>query len=102
MFDYIEMFYNPKRKHAHNGMLSPIEFERQQKLNNQGVQETRGYSLGTFRFSRIIGVCSGGRVELGVIKPQSHGALYKMPWSRDLAGSISGNNMKTKWLELWQ
>ena len=37
VFDYIEMFYNPKRKHAHNGMLSPIEFERQQKLNNQGV-----------------------------------------------------------------
>ncbi|SPF81496.1 hypothetical protein PRI8871_03320 [Pseudoprimorskyibacter insulae] len=37
VFDYIEMFYNPKRKHAHNGMLSPIEFERQQKLNNKGV-----------------------------------------------------------------
>ncbi|NVO29142.1 transposase [Donghicola sp. C2-DW-16] len=26
-----------KHKHAHDGMLSPIEFERQQKLNNQGV-----------------------------------------------------------------
>ncbi|WP_420845594.1 IS3 family transposase [Marivivens niveibacter] len=37
VFDYIEMFYNPKRKHAHNDMLSPIEFERQQKLKNQGV-----------------------------------------------------------------
>ncbi len=23
VFDYIEMFYNPKRKHARNGMLSP-------------------------------------------------------------------------------
>jgi putative transposase len=31
MFDYIEMFYNPKRKHAKNGMLSPIDFERQLK-----------------------------------------------------------------------
>jgi len=30
-FDYIEMFYNPKRKHVRNGMLSPVEFERQQK-----------------------------------------------------------------------
>ncbi len=29
MFDYIEMFYNPKRKHANNGMLSPVNFERQ-------------------------------------------------------------------------
>jgi putative transposase len=37
VFDYIEMFYNPKRKHARNGMLSPIEFEKQQKLNQQGV-----------------------------------------------------------------
>jgi len=37
VFDYIEFFYNPKRKHARNGMLSPVEFERQQKLNRQGV-----------------------------------------------------------------
>lgn len=31
-FDYIEMFYNPKRKHVRNGMLSPVEFERLQKI----------------------------------------------------------------------
>ncbi|WP_404829691.1 IS3 family transposase [Stappia indica] len=31
-FDYIEMFYNPKRKHVRNGMLSPVEFERQQEM----------------------------------------------------------------------
>jgi len=37
VFDYIEMFYNPKRKHARNGMLSPVEFERQQKVNQEGV-----------------------------------------------------------------
>ena len=27
VFDYIELFYNPKRRHAKNGMLSPVEFE---------------------------------------------------------------------------
>jgi len=37
VFDYIEMFYNPVRKHVRNGMLSPVEFERQQILNAQGV-----------------------------------------------------------------
>ena len=37
VFDYIEMFYNPKRKHARNGMLSPVEFERQQKVKREGV-----------------------------------------------------------------
>jgi len=38
VFDYIEMFYNPKRKHTNNGMLSPVDFEaRQQKLNGAGV-----------------------------------------------------------------
>ncbi len=30
IFDYIEFFYNPKRKHGNNGMLSPIDFEQQQ------------------------------------------------------------------------
>jgi putative transposase len=37
VFDYIEMFYNPVRKHARNGMLSPMEFERQQILKAEGV-----------------------------------------------------------------
>ncbi|MEQ6250535.1 IS3 family transposase [Sulfitobacter sp. HNIBRBA3233] len=37
VFDYIEMFYNSKRKHARNGMLSPVDFERQQKLRHEGV-----------------------------------------------------------------
>ena len=37
VFDYIEMFYNPQRKHVRNGILSPIEFEAQQKLNPQSV-----------------------------------------------------------------
>ncbi|WP_261936359.1 IS3 family transposase [Sphingomonas bisphenolicum] len=37
VFDYIEMFYNPVRKHARNGMLSPAQFERQQILKADGV-----------------------------------------------------------------
>tara|TARA_R110002095_G_scaffold62952_2_gene53117 strand:+ start:219 stop:560 length:342 start_codon:yes stop_codon:yes gene_type:complete len=37
VFDYIEMFYNPKRKHVRNGMLSPVPFERQQISKNEGV-----------------------------------------------------------------
>jgi putative transposase len=45
MFDYIEMFYNPTRKHARNGMLSPVEFERQHKTQSEGVWKTRGDSL---------------------------------------------------------
>lgn len=28
VFDYIEMFYNPKRRHGYNNRLSPAEFER--------------------------------------------------------------------------
>lgn len=36
-FDYIEMFYNPKRKHVRNGMLSPVEFEWQHKTRTEGV-----------------------------------------------------------------
>ena len=37
VFDYIEMFYNPQRKHVRNGMLSPVEFEAKHKMNPQGV-----------------------------------------------------------------
>lgn len=32
VFDYIEMFYNPTRKHVRNGMLSPVEFERRHQI----------------------------------------------------------------------
>ena len=31
VLDYIEMLYNPKRKHVRNGVLSPVEFEKQQQ-----------------------------------------------------------------------
>lgn len=44
VFNYIAFFYNPQRKHVRNGRLSQIDFEQQQKLKLQGVQETRGYS----------------------------------------------------------
>jgi putative transposase len=32
LFDYIERFYNPKRRHSTLGYLSPMEFEMNAKL----------------------------------------------------------------------
>jgi putative transposase len=38
MFDYIEMFYNPTRKHTNNGILSPVDYKiKQRKMNEAGV-----------------------------------------------------------------
>ena len=37
VFDYIEMFYKPVRKHVRNGMLPPVKFERQQIMKQEGV-----------------------------------------------------------------
>ena len=38
VFDYIEMFYNTTRKHTNNGMLSPVDYETEQrKMNEAGV-----------------------------------------------------------------
>jgi len=37
VFDYIEAFYNPRRRHGHIGNVSPVEFEKQYFLNNQSV-----------------------------------------------------------------
>jgi putative transposase len=34
VFDYIERFYNPKRRHSTIGYLSPMEFEKQAGLLN--------------------------------------------------------------------
>ena len=31
LFDYIEAFYNPKRRHSAIGYLSPAEFERRHR-----------------------------------------------------------------------
>ena len=46
VIEYIEMFYNAKRKHTNKGMLSPADFELlQQKLSEADVQETRGTSV---------------------------------------------------------
>lgn len=32
IFDYIEMFYNPKRRHSWNNQLSPVEYEKQYEM----------------------------------------------------------------------
>ena len=37
VFNYIELFYNPTRRHGNNGDLSPIEFEKNYFMNQAGV-----------------------------------------------------------------
>ncbi len=37
VFDYIELFYNPKRRRSHNDQLSPVEFEQRYLLKNGTV-----------------------------------------------------------------
>jgi putative transposase len=37
VFDYIEMFYNPKRRHGFNNQLSPVEFEKRHLLSLESV-----------------------------------------------------------------
>lgn len=32
VFDYVEMFYNPTRKHLRNGMLSTVAFEKRHQI----------------------------------------------------------------------
>lgn len=44
VFDYIEMFYNPKRRHGFNNQLSPVEFEKRYTASLKSVQKTRGDS----------------------------------------------------------
>lgn len=37
VFDYIEMFYNPKRRHGFNNQPSPVEFEKRHLLSLESV-----------------------------------------------------------------
>jgi putative transposase len=37
MFIYIKMFCNPTRKHPRNGMLLPVDLQRQQEMKAEGV-----------------------------------------------------------------
>lgn len=37
IFDYIELFYNPKRRHGNNGNVSPVKLEMNYNLNQQSV-----------------------------------------------------------------
>ena len=37
IFDYIELFYNPKRRHGHADGVSPVEFENQFFTRQQSV-----------------------------------------------------------------
>jgi putative transposase len=37
VFDYIEMFYNAKRRHGFNNQLSPIEFEKRYNASLESV-----------------------------------------------------------------
>ncbi len=40
VFDYIERFYNPKRRHSTIGYLSPIAFEEEMELAQPTVHKT--------------------------------------------------------------
>lgn len=37
VFDYIEMFYNPKRHHSFNNQLSSVEFEKRYAASLESV-----------------------------------------------------------------
>lgn len=50
VLDYNSMFYNPKRNHVRNGMLSPLEFKPQQEIKPKvslklRAINTKGYCL---------------------------------------------------------
>ena len=45
IFNYIELFYNPSRRHGNNDGVSPIEFEKQYYQKLSSLYDTRGLPL---------------------------------------------------------
>jgi hypothetical protein len=68
VFDYIERFYNPKRRHSTIGYMSPMEFEKRAGLG--GCQPNRVQARWRKKRRRKMMVDKG----LGMLEP---GALYK-------------------------
>ena len=51
IFEYIEMFYNIKRRHGSNNQLSPVEYEKQYESKLKSVYWFGGYSKWTTKLS---------------------------------------------------
>ena len=101
MFEWIEGFYNPRRRHTSLGMLSPHEFEtRHTAAILEATADTTRYALfgSTRRFSRFpdghgLGVLAGDHVKIaqnGVRGLAGEGAAAIVPateeWSQDNDG----------------
>ena len=48
VFDYIEMFYNPKRRHGYATRPSPVGFDKHYFNRLESVQESRGDAIYCF------------------------------------------------------
>ena len=53
MFEYIEGFYNPRRRHSTLGMLSPVEFESSTPASRARARGNLNGMLKTLRVSNI-------------------------------------------------
>lgn len=54
IFDYIEMFYNSKRRHGSSNQMSPTEYENQYYQRLRSVWIIRGDSIRIWRHSRRV------------------------------------------------
>jgi len=57
VFDYIEMSYNPKRRHGYANRLSPLEFEKQYFTGSKVSRKARAIQISRM----MMGACSGLR-----------------------------------------
>lgn len=65
VFDDIEMFHNPKRKHVRNGMRSPVAFERRHNSSPMASTKLGALHLIVVRSSRRGKRC--GKLQLQAI-----------------------------------
>jgi hypothetical protein len=93
----INMLYNAKRKHTKNGMLSPVEFERQHETITEDVYKSWGYSMrralivltGTHQNGSRITIAGSGAVgfddagSLGIEFEKPPEMVVEPDWSRD-------------------
>ena len=59
IFDYIEVFYNRKRRHGYLGNISPVDFEKRSAKSLETVHEFRAKPFGPFATLAMLVSTSG-------------------------------------------
>lgn len=78
--NYIELFYNPKRKHARNGMLSPLTSKTDCTIGTKNVSRklvlSQSFTRFQYHFGSVICLLKNHRQDTPIMSSEFKGSHY--------------------------